>query len=256
MDGDTYSSMELMAIVAAREIKNTDIVFCGTGLPIIAACAAKLMHAPESVIFFETGSMDPFIFDLPMFVADSRVMVGSSVNSGLIDALSILQNNKIGPRIVTILGAAQIDEFGNLNSTCIGEYTMPRARLSGSGGAGDAACLAGRTIVFMKHEKRRFVKKLDYLTSPGWMHGANSRYSHGLSRGGISEVITDKCILKFREDDRKMFLSHRYPRVKIEDILANTGFELDVSQITKLIPPTEEELRIIREKVDPDRLVL
>lgn len=251
-----YSSIELMAIVAAREIKDTDIVFCGTGLPIVAACAAKLMHAPRSIIFFETGAIDPFIFDLPMFVADSRVMVGSSINSGLIDALSMLQNDKIGPSTVTILGAAQIDEFGNLNSTCIGDYSLPRARLSGSGGAGDAACLAGRTIVLMKHEKRRFVKKLDYLTSPGWVCGGESRYAKGLNRGGISEVITDRCILKFREDDKKIYLSHYYPGFTSDDILADTGFELDISQVTELEPPTAEELQIIREKVDPDRLVI
>jgi glutaconate CoA-transferase subunit B len=245
-----------MVIAAARRIKNNDIVFCGTGLPIVATCSAKLMHAPQSIIFFETGAIDPFIFELPMFVADSRVMVGSSVNSGLIDALSILQNKKIGKRIVTILGAAQIDEHSNLNSTSIGDYELPKVRLSGSGGASDAAYLAGRTIVFMKLEKRRFVKKLDYLTCTGWVHGYENKYSQGLNCGGTSEVITDKCILKFREDDQKIYLSHYYPGVKIEDIQSNIDFELDISEAREQEPPTSEELSILREKVDPDRLIL
>lgn len=251
-----YMSNELMAIVAARGIKNTDIVFCGTGLPIVAAFAAKLMNAPESVIFFETGAIDPALFHLPMFVADSRVMVGSSINSGLIDALSILQNNKIGFRIVALLGAAQIDEFGNFNSTCIGEYTSPEVRLPGSGGAPDAACLAGRTVIFMKHEKRRFVRKLDYVTSPGWVRGGESRYKEGLSRGGISEVITEKCVLKFRNEDRKVYLSQYFSESELEDLFANTGFEVDTSQATKLEAPTEKELLILRTKVDPDGLIL
>lgn len=251
-----YSSEEFMAIVAAREINNNDIIFCGTGLPIVAACAAKLGHAPQSIILFETGAIDPFIFHLPMFVADSRVMVGSSVNSGLIDALSILQNNKIGPRIVAILGAAQIDEFGNFNSTCIGDYTLPTVRLSGSGGAADGACLAGRTIVFMKHEKRRFVEKLDYLTSPGWVQGGESRSSKGLNRGGTSAIITDLCVLKFRDGSREVYLSQYYPGLRIQHILANTGFELDISKATEAIPPTAEELRIIREEVDPEGLII
>jgi acyl CoA:acetate/3-ketoacid CoA transferase beta subunit len=251
----TYSSTELMAIVAAREIKDTDIVFCGTGLPIIAACAAKELYAPQSVLLFETGAIDPVIFDLPMFVADSRVMVGSAVNSGLIDALSILQNKKIGRRIVAILGAAQIDELGNLNSTSIGDYRRPKSRLAGSGGAADAASLAGKTIVFMKHEKRRFVKKLDYLTSPGWVKGEDGD-SAGLRPGGVSKVITDRCVLGFREGDRKMVVSEYYPGVKLDEIIANTGFELDTSSAKETEPPSQEELEIIREKVDPQRLIV
>ena len=256
MDRDSYSFSELMAIVAARQIKDGDIVFCGTGLPIVAACTAKQMNAPRCIILFETGAIDPVILDLPLFVADSRIMMGSSINSGLIDALSMLQNKKTANRIVSILGAAQIDEFGNLNSTCIGDYISPKTRLSGSGGAADASCLSGRTIVFVKHEKRRFVKKLDYLTSPGWLKGGDSRYCQGLKRGGISEVITDRCILKFKADTRKMFLSHYYPGIKIEDILSNTGFELDTSQARELEPPSRSELQIIRERVDPQRLIV
>lgn len=256
MHPSSYSFIELMAIMAARQINDGDIVFCGTGLPIVAAYAAKQIHAPRCVIFFETGAIDPYIFELPLFVADSRIMVGSANNSGLIDALSMLQNKKIANRVIAILGAAQIDEFGNLNSTCIGDYTSPQVRLSGSGGASDAACLAGRTIVFMKHEKRRFVKKLDYLTSPGWLNGGDSRFCQGLERGGISEVITDKCILKFKKDTRRIYLSHYYPGVIIEDILANTGFALDTSQARELPPPSVSELQIIREKVDPQGLIV
>jgi glutaconate CoA-transferase subunit B len=246
----------MMVIAAAREIKNTDIIFCGTGLPIVAACAAKLMHAPRSIIFFETGAIDPFILELPMFVADSRVMVGSSINSGLIDALSILENEKIVSRIVTILGAGQIDKFGNLNSTCIGEYFRPRIRLPGSGGAGDGACLAGKTIVFMKHERTRFVEKLDYLTSPGWLEGWNSRKKAGLIQGGPIAVITNLGVMRFNQDTKEMYIAEYYPGNTPEKITTQTNFAIDGSKAIESMPPSEKELNILRTKVDPQRLIL
>ena len=253
---DHASFIESMAIAASREIKNSDIVFCGTGLPILAARAAKLIHAPRSIIFFETGSIDPPLFDLPMFVADSRVMTGAAMHLGLVESLSMLQNNKIGPRLVSILGAAQIDRYGNLNTTCVGAYLCPKIRFPGSGGGSDAACLAERVIVFMKHEKNRFVEKLDYVTSPGWVSGGKSRWSKGLDRGGTSVVITEKCILRFSEDDKTMYLSEYFTGCDKTDIMNTIGFELDISQATEIAPPTSKELIILREKVDPEKLFI
>jgi len=251
-----FTPSELMAIVAAREIKDSDIIFCGTGLPIVAACAAKKMYAPKSIIFFETGAIDSPLLDLPMFVADSRVMAGAAIHTGLIDAFSMLQNKKIGPRTVSILGGAQIDRFGNLNSTCIGSYTSPLVRFSGSGGAADAASLAGRIIVFIKHDKTRFVEKLDYLTSPGWLKGGASRRLEGLRLGGVTVVITDKCVIRFRENEKSMYVSEYFPGCDPKDITENTGFELEVSRAHEMAPPGSEELRILREDVDPDKLII
>lgn len=143
-----YTSRELMAIVAAREIRDGEIVFCGTGLPLLAAMAAKRIHAPEAIIFFETGAIDPDLREIPLTVADSRVMYGASLNAGLAEAFATMQNRFRGPRVVGILGAAQVDQYGNLNSTCIiGNYARPTVRFPGSGGACDVGSFVGRTIV-------------------------------------------------------------------------------------------------------------
>lgn len=251
-----FTSSELMVLAAAREIKNNDIIFCGTGLPMLAARAAKKIYAPKSIIFFETGAIDSPMWDLPMFVADSRVMAGAVIHTGLIDAFSMLQSKKIGPRTVCLLGGAQIDPFGNLNSTCIGKYASPSVRLAGSGGASDAASLAGRIIIFIKHDRRRFVEKLDYLTSPGWMKGGASRRLEGLRLGGVAVVITDKCVIRFGESDKNMYVSEYFPGCRLKSITENTGFELEVSHAHEMTPPTPEELRILREEVDPDKLIL
>ncbi len=168
-----YTDREMMAISAGRMIKNGDILFAGTGVAMLAATVAKKIHAPRSIVFFETGGIDPVLHELPMAVADTRVMHGTCLNSGLIEAFSIVGHRKL--HTIAFLGAAQIDPFGNINSTCIGDYPKPRVRFSGSGGACDAASLAAGFIVFMQHEKKKLVEKLDYLTSPGWLDGGDSR---------------------------------------------------------------------------------
>jgi len=184
-----YSHREMMAISAGRLIQNGDILFAGTGVAMLAATVAKRIHAPQSVVFFETGGIDPLLHELPMAVADSRVMHGTCLNSGLIEAFSIVGHRKL--HTIAFLGAAQIDKFGNLNSTCIGDYRRPSVRFSGSGGACDAASMASGFIVFMQQDRKRFVEKLDYLTSPGWLHGRQSRKETGLDRGGPMAVVTD-----------------------------------------------------------------
>ena len=154
-----------MAISAGRLIRNGDILFAGTGIAMLAATVAKRIHAPEAVVFFETGSIDPSLEELPLAVADPRVMHGACLNAGLVEAFSIVAHRRL--HTVAFLGAAQIDRFGNINSTCIGPYERPKVRFSGSGGACDAGSLASAVIIFMQHEKRRFVETLDYLTMSG-----------------------------------------------------------------------------------------
>ena len=251
-----YTPREMMAIAAARQIKNDEIVFCGTGISILAAMAAKHIHAPRSIIFFETGAIDSQLEEVPLAVGDSRVMYHTAVNGGLCDAFAYMQNFRIGKKVVGILGAAQIDPFGNLNSTSIGDYFRPKVRFPGSGGACDVASFVDRTIIFMQHEKRRFVAELDYLTSPGWLHGPDSRKEAGLVNGGPSAVISDMAIMGFDEKTKKMYLKGVYPGFLPEQILEKMDFEVDISRAHEITPPTSDELRILRSKCDPQKLIL
>ena len=243
-----------MAIGAGRLIRNGDILFAGTGVAMLAATVAKKIHAPKSMVFFETGGIDPSLDELPMAVADSRVMSGTSMNSGLIDAFSFVGHRKL--HTIALLGAAQIDSFGNLNSTCIGNYWKPKVRFSGSGGACDAASLASGFIVFMQHDKNKFVETLDYLTSPGWLQGGETRRNMGIVRGGPMAVVTNLGVMKFDDQTKKMYLAETYPGVTIQRVTENTGFKIDVSRVQESVPPSDEELRILRTEVDPQRLIL
>ena len=156
-----YTSREMMAVAAAREIRDGEIVFCGTGISMLAAMAAKHISAPNSVLFFETGAIDARLEELPMAVADSRVMAGAAIHGSLADAFAFMQNRFSSRKVVGILGAAQIDPYGNLNSTMIGDYTVPKVRFSGSGGACDVGSFVHRTIIFLKQDKQKFVPRLD-----------------------------------------------------------------------------------------------
>ena len=251
-----YTMKEMMAIAAAREIRDGDIVFCGTGISMLAAMAAKNINAPQSVIFFETGAIDSKLEELPLAVGDSRIMHQASSNSGLFDAFCTMQNRFTGARVVGILGAAQIDIYGNLNSTVIGDYSDPDVRFSGSGGACDVASFVPRSIVFMKQEKRKFKNKLDYLTSPGYLDGPAGRANAGLPDGGPQSVITDMGMMGFDDITKKMYLKGVYPGISPEDILDHMEFEIDISRAEEISAPSERELSLLREKCDPDRLIL
>jgi len=251
-----YTPREIMTIMAAREIKNGDIVFSGTGISMLAAMAAKNINAPDSVIFFETGAIDSLLEELPFAVADPRIMYWAAANSRLTDSFATMQNPITGEKVIAILGAAQIDLYGNLNTTCIGDYFSPDVRFSGSGGGCDVASFVPRIIAFMQHEKRKFVKQLDYLTSPGQLTGNNSRQKAGLKPGGVSVVVTNLGVMRFDKDNDKMYLDKFYPGITLEKILENTGFHMDVTRATQADPPSPTELKILREECDPQRLIL
>jgi glutaconate CoA-transferase subunit B len=251
-----FDSREMMTVAAAREIRDGDIVFCGTGISMLAAMAAKHISAPNSVIFFETGAIDSKLEEVPLAVADPRVMFWTSVNGGLADSFATMQNRFTGRHVVGILGAAQIDKYGNLNSTAIGDYFRPKVRFSGSGGACDVASFVSRTIIFMQHEKRKFVKKLDYLTSVGWFDGPEGRKNLGLPGGGPTAVITNMAVMRFDEETREMYLGGYFPGITPRQVLDNMEFEVDVSRAEEIEPPREEEVRILRERCDPQRLIL
>jgi glutaconate CoA-transferase, subunit B len=249
-----YTEREMMAISAGRLISNGDVLFAGTGVSMLAATVSKRIHAPKAIVFFETGGVDPSLDELPMAVSDSRVMDGTCLNSGLVESFSIVAHRRL--HTIAFLGAAQIDRFGNLNSTCIGDYHRPSVRFPGSGGACDAASLASGVIIFMQLGKKRFVRKLDYLTSPGWLQGDESRKEAGYARGGPVAVVTNKGVMKFDEVTKAMYLAEYYPGVPISEIGDEIDFEIDVSRAKESLPPTAEELRILREQVDPQRLIL
>jgi glutaconate CoA-transferase, subunit B len=250
----SYTKLEMMVICAGRMIKDGDVLFAGTGVSLLAAAVAKQIYAPGAVVFFETGGIDPSLKELPLAVADPRVMSGTSLNSGLIEAFSILGHRRL--RTIAFLGAAQIDRYGNLNSTVLGDYTRPKVRFPGSGGACDAASLAWGLIIFMRHEKRRFVEKLDYFTSPGWLTGSDSRARAGFTRGGPMAVVTDCGIMKFADGSKEMCLAEFYPGISPHQIVINTGFDMDVSGAVEATPPNAHELTVLRNEIDPQRLIL
>jgi glutaconate CoA-transferase subunit B len=251
-----YTLREMMTLVAAREIRNEDIVFCGTGISMLAAMAAKNIHAPKCVMFFETGAIDAKLEEIPLAVADSRVMYHTSANGGLLDAFATMQNRITGDLVIGILGAAQIDKFGNLNSTVIGDYFSPTTRFSGSGGGCDVASFVSRSIIFMQHEKRKFVQKLDYMTSPGHLDGPDGRANAGLPAGGPQLVITNMAMMRFDEDTKEMFLDGCYPGISPTTVLEHMQFTVDISRAREIPPPSAHELKILREKCDPQRLIL
>lgn len=255
MTQQDYTLTELMAVVAAREIRDNEIVFAGTGLPMLAVMLAQHTHATKCIIIFEAGTAASQLAHLPMSVGDPRVMHGAALAAGLSEVFTyVLQAGRVD---IGFLSGAQVDRFGNINSTSIGpDAGHPAVRFSGSGGACDIACLAKRTIIIAKHEKRRFPERVDYITSPGWLEGKDSRRQAGLVRGGPSAVVTTMGVLRFRPVTREIYLDSYHPGLTPQDVVEATGFPLEVEGASETLSPTQEELCILREEVDPERIFL
>ena len=182
-----FTTLELMAVCGSKQIKNGEVVFIGTGLPLIAAMLAKKTHAPGARIVYEAGFIDSNAIDIALSIADSRLGYRASAAIGLIETLGLMLQG--GHVDVGFVGAAQIDEYGNINTTYIGSFEKPTVRLPGSGGGNDIVSSAKRIVIIMTHEKRKMVKKLDYLTSPGFLDGPGAREKAGLRGGGPSLVV-------------------------------------------------------------------
>jgi len=254
MAAPTCSTTELMAIAAAREIRDREVVFAGTGLPMLGAMLAQRTHAPRCMIVFEAGGVDPQLLHLPMSVGDSRTLVGAAQAVGLLDAFTyILQGGRVD---VGFLGGAQIDRYGNLNSTAVGEYRRPAVRFPGSGGSADVAALSGRTVIIARHEKRRFVERVDYRTSPGWLDGGDSRERAGIPGGGPVAVVTTLGVIRYRPGNREPYLASFHPGQSPQSVAAETGFPLDLTEAEETAPPGAEELEILRNAVDPEGVFL
>ncbi len=256
MTAENYSLRELMAVVAARQLLDGKAVAVGTGLPLVAAMFAQLTHAPNLVIFFEAGGIAPQLPTLPVSVGDSRTIHKALCTTTLIDIMDSMRRGFID---YAFLGGAQIDSYGNLNSTMIGDdYEKPKVRFPGSGGANDFGSLAWETLIIMdRHSPRRFVEKVDFITTPGFLYGPGAREEEGLSEDtGPTRVITDLCLMDFEPESKRMRLIATHPGITVDDVIKATGFELIIADdVETTKPPTVEDLRLLHEVIDPNGFV-
>jgi glutaconate CoA-transferase subunit B len=251
----TYSPIELMICCAARALEDARTVAVGTGVPCAAAMLAQRTHAPNLVVMFEAGGVAPQLPTMPISVGDSRTFYRGVMATSMADVMQFAQRGMID---YTFLGGAQIDAYGNLNSTVIGDPKKPSVRFPGSGGACDLASLCWRTLVVTPQNAKRFVEKLDFLTSPGYLTGPGAREAVGLPRdSGPYRVITDLAIIGYGENTRRMQVLSLHPGVTAEQVRAATGFRLEFADLlTTTEPPRADELRILRDEVDPHRYIL
>ncbi len=247
-----YTAAELLAVLSARALKNGQVVFAGVGTPLLAASLAQKLDCPDLTILFEGGVVGAYIEPgkLPPSTNDQRCARRSNMVLASSDVMLMMQRGYVD---VGFLGGAQIDQYGNLNSSFIGDFSNPKIRLPGSGGANDIASLTNY-IVSIRHEKRRFVEKVDFITTPGFVRGGTSRSDSGLPFGGCYRVITDLGVFGFDEKSRRMKVLALNPGATLEQIRDNTGFDLLVAdKLETTAPATDRELAILRE-LDPERI--
>jgi glutaconate CoA-transferase, subunit B len=252
----TYNIREYLAFLGASLLEDKKSVFVGTGLPVIAAMLAQKTHAPNLLIIFEAGGISPVLPELPVSVGDSRTFHRGLMATSMHDVMSLSQSGYLD---YGMLGAAQLDIYGNINTTCIGEHQRPSVRLPGSGGANDVASFSQKLIIVAaKQSPRTFVNKLDYLTSPGYIDGPGSREKAGLPKGsGPYRVVTQIGIYGFDDKTKKMGLLSLHPGQTINTVKANCGFELSIPGIVDPTPePPAEYLKVLREEIDPAGIVL
>jgi glutaconate CoA-transferase subunit B len=250
-----YNPSELLICLAARLMEDGTTAFIGTGIPMLAASLAQKMHAPSLVPVFEFGGTGGSLEDLPLAVGEARTFFQAVAASGICDIMETAQRGFIE---YGFLGGAQIDPYGNLNSTVIGDHDRPRVRLPGSGGGNDVGSLCWRTIAIMRHDKRRFVPQVDFLTTPGYLTGPGAREAVGLPAGtGPYRVVSDLGLMGFDEQTKRMKLLALNPGVTLDQVQESTGFELLLpEELGHNEPPTDQELRTLRDEVDPGRLYI
>jgi len=251
-----YGQVELMIAVASRFLEDGATVVVGTGAPCAAAMLAQRLSAPHLMIMFEAGGIGPILPTMPISVGDSRTYHRGLVASSMAEIMEHCQRGFID---YTFLGGAQIDMYGNINSTLIGpDPQRPKVRFPGSGGANDLASLCWRTMMITVQDPRRFTPRLDFVTTPGYLDGPGAREAAGLPPGtGPYKVITDLAVIGFDTDTKRMRVESLHPGVTRRRVEEATGFELlwppDVPETE---PPTSEELTVLREEVDPYRYII
>ena len=250
----SYSSSELLTINAARLLRDGDTVFVGVGLPNLACNLARRTHAPNLVMIYEAGVIGAQPARLPLSIGDPTLVSGALSVCSMYDIFAFyLQRGNVD---VGFLGGAQIDRFGNINATVIGDYAHPKVRLPGSGGSQEIAAWANRCYVLTPHQKRRFPEKCDFRTSAGYLDGRSQRDAARLRGQGPVAVVTD---IGFLEPDAsgELVLTALHPGKTVEEAKANTGWDLKTADSLRITePPTDEELRILREELDPQGIYL
>jgi glutaconate CoA-transferase subunit B len=251
MKGAAYTLTDLMIIAAAKELPDGEAVLVGTGLPVAAALFAQKTHAPSLLLCFEAGGVGPEkIPRLPLTVGEGITAERAVEAASMAGIMSLAARGVVQ---YGFLGGAQIDPYGNLNSTVIGEHDRPQTRFPGSGGANDIGSLCRRTLIIMKHEKRRFLPRVDFVTTPGYLTGPGARERAGLPEDtGPYRVISTLGVMGFEPASKRMELRKVYPGVSAAQVQQETGFELLVSGgLQEAAAPTAEEVRILRTVVDP-----
>ncbi|MFL5342528.1 MAG: CoA-transferase subunit beta [Gemmataceae bacterium] len=252
----SYNAIELMICCASRALEDGKTVAVGTGMPCAAAILAQRTHAPNLVVLFEAGGVAPQLPTMPISVGDSRTFYRGLMATSMADIMQFCQRGMID---YTFLGGAQIDAYGNLNSTMIGgDYAKPKVRLPGSGGACDLASFCWRTLVVTKHDSRRFAATLDFLTTPGYLTGPGAREAAGLpANSGPYRVITDLAVLGYHPQNMRMQVRSLHDGVTLDQVRQATSFELEAAEALTTTPaPTAAELEILRTEVDPHRYIL
>ena len=249
-----YSSPELMTINAARLLRDSDVVFVGVGLPNLACNLARQTHAPNLLMIYEAGVIGAQPARLPLSIGDPTLVSGATGVCSMYDIFALyLQRGNVD---VGFMGGAQIDRYGNINATVIGPYDHPKVRLPGSGGSMEIAAWANRCYIITPHQKRRFPEKVDFRTSAGFLGGRSERDVAHLRGGGPQAVVTDLGILE-PDENGELVLAALHPGKTIEEVKANTGWELKVvPSLRTTQAPSEEELRILREELDPTGIYL
>ncbi len=244
----------MMIVASSRLLEDGKTVFTGTGMPILAALLAQNTHAPKLAIIYEAGGMCPYQPPtIPLSVGDSMTTCKAVMAASMDYTMSFLQ---AGYGEYAFLGAAQIDTHGNINTTVIGSHDKPKVRLPGSGGANDFGSLCWKTIIIMRQDKRRFVEKLDFLTTPGYLTGSGAREKAGLPPNtGPWRVVTQLAIYGF-DEEKKMTLLSLHPNVNVKDVQENSSFPIKIPDKVEIAPePTDKELKTLR-GLDPYRVVL
>jgi glutaconate CoA-transferase subunit B len=244
-DTKTYTLSELMVCAAAREIQDGELVFVGMRLPLIAFVVAKKTHAPNAIGIFENGVIrNSPASQLIYTMADPPNILGATQTLDMLSVMALLQSGRVN---LGFLGAAEVDRFGNLNSTQV-QGPKGMIRLPGSGGACDIASLAQRFVVLLEHKKERLPERVSFLTSPGYGDGGDWRKRVGLPRGGPAAAITTKAVLRFGDEEKQAYLDSVHPGVEVDDVAENTGWKLKrAANIKTTTPPSDEELRAIRD---------
>jgi len=252
---DSYSPSEIMVARAARELRNKEVVFVGIGLPNLACNLARRLQAPDLALIYESGAVGAVPSRLPLSIGDPCLVTDSISVCSMVEIFNYyLQGGLID---VGFLGGAQVDKFGNINSTVIGNYSRPKVRLPGSGGACEIAIHAKKIIIIAKQNKRTFPQKIDFVTSPGFIDQDNQRGKYNMPGKGPALVITNLGVYDFSGLTHEMILREIHPGVSIEDIKANISWDIKInSDLIRTKSPTKEELRIIREELDPGKTYL